>query len=105
MVLAGFQRKYLRGLAHEMKPSVQVGKPGITPEVVEAVTNALAQNELVKVSMRKPPDKKTMAADLAERTDSILCGLVGHMIILYRRHPDTPAIRVPNRPAIPDENT
>lgn len=104
MVLAGFQRKYLRGLAHEMKPSVQVGKPGITPEVVEAVSAALAQSELVKISMRKPPDKKSMAADLATRTDSVLCGLVGHTVILYRRHPDTPSIRIPNRPTASNED-
>ena len=103
MDLAGFQRKHLRGLAHEIKPVVQVGKPGITTEVVGAVSDALEQHELVKISMRKPADKKSMAVELAQRTESVLCGLVGHTIILYRKHPTEPRIRIPKRAAPPSE--
>ena len=36
--LKGFQRKYLRGLAHALKPVVQVGHDGVTAGVVQAVT-------------------------------------------------------------------
>jgi RNA-binding protein len=97
MDLAGFQKKYLRGLAHELKAVVQVGRPGITDEVVQAVSSALEEHELIKVSMRKPQDKKGMAASLASRSEAQLCGLIGHIMILYRPHPDAPTIQLPAR--------
>ena len=103
MELAGFQKKYLRGLAHDLKAVVQVGRPGITGEVVQAVRSALDEHELIKVSMRKPQDKKGMAASLASRSEAQLCGLIGHTMILYRPHPDTPTIRLPVR--TPPEST
>ncbi|HNR51966.1 MAG TPA: YhbY family RNA-binding protein, partial [Deltaproteobacteria bacterium] len=39
--LTGAQRKYLRGLAHSLRPVVQAGKNGITPELLRAVDEAL----------------------------------------------------------------
>ena len=97
--MEGFQRKYLRGLAHSLKPVSQIGRQGLTEESVEAVRTALSDHELIKVSMHKPKDKKGMAAELAQRTESELCGLIGHTMILYRAHPDEPVIRLPQRPA------
>ena len=41
--------------------------------------------------------KKGTASALAERTQSELCGLIGHTIILYRAHPESPVIRLPKR--------
>lgn len=95
--LKGFQRKYLRGLAHGYKPVVQVGEKGITESVVNATHEALLQHELVKVRLRAPEDKKAMAEELAQRTESVLCGLIGHTLILYRAHPEKPTLHVPTR--------
>ena len=95
--LHGFQRKYLRGLAHKLKPVVQVGHDGITDGVIGALEQALTDHELVKIRMHEPEDKKAMAAQLAARTGAQLCGLVGHTAILYRPHPDKPAIELPQR--------
>lgn len=93
--LKGFQRKYLRGLAHALKPVVQVGHDGVTAGVVQAVEEALRDHELVKVRMHEPDDKKAMAAELATKTDAALCGLVGHTVVLYRPHPTDPVIDLP----------
>ena len=97
MELAGFQRKYLRGLAHALRPVVQIGRLGLTDDAIQAVQAALAEHELIKVGMQKPKDKKGMAAEIALRSESLLCGLVGHTVILYRPHPDTPTLRIPKR--------
>lgn len=97
--LAGFQRKYLRGLAHSLKPLVQVGSSGVTEGVVQALDQALLDHELIKVRMHEPEDKKGMAAELARLSGSHLCGLVGHSAILYRPHPKEPQIVVPQRKA------
>jgi len=95
--LAGFQRKYLRGLAHGLKPLVQVGHEGVTEGVVQALDQALLDHELIKARMHEPEDKKGMAAELAGRSRALLCGLVGHSAILYRPHPDKPRIVLPRR--------
>jgi RNA-binding protein len=96
--LKGFQRRYLRGLAHKLNPVVQVGHSGITDAVIAATNAALLVHELIKVKMEQPEDKKTMAADLAGQAGAELCGLVGHVAILYRRHPEKPKIKIPVKP-------
>lgn len=95
--LAGFQRKYLRGLAHSYKPLVQVGQSGITESVVKAVDSALIDHELIKVRLQRPEDKKSAAQEIADKTGSELLGLVGHTLILYRRNQDEPKIELPSR--------
>lgn len=95
--LQGFERKYLRGLAHSFNALVQVGQSGITEGVIEAVDQALTDHELIKVRMYQPEDKKAMAAELAERSCAALCGLVGHNVILYKPHPKKPTIKLPKR--------
>ena len=95
--LEGFQRKHLRGLAHSLKPVVQVGASGVTESVLRQVDEALGDHELIKVRLHEPEDKKTAAAELAEGTGAALCGLVGHTVILYRAHPEEPTIRLPRR--------
>ncbi len=92
--LTSVQKKYLRGLAHPYKPLVQVGEKGVTEAVVLAIDQALQDHELIKVRMREPEDKTAMAEDMATRCSASLCGLVGHTVILYRRHPDNPKIHL-----------
>lgn len=93
--MTGSQRKYLRSLAHPLKPVVQVGQSGVTDSVLEQIEAQLLVHELIKVRMHEPEDKKAMAAELASRAGAELCGLVGHTAILYRAHPDSPSIRLP----------
>jgi len=95
--LRGFQRKYLRKLAHGLKPLVHVGAGGASSPVLRALADALDDHELVKVRMHEPDDKKGLARQLAEESGAELCGLVGHTAILYRAHPETPRIEIPVR--------
>lgn len=93
--LSGAQRQYLRGLAHSKKPVVQVGQQGPTAAVFDAVRVALRDHELIKVRLKRPADKVACSEALRAASDSTLCGLVGHTVILYRAHPDKPRIKVP----------
>ena len=96
--MEGYQRKYLRGLAHDQKAVVQVGHGGVTEGVLAAVEAALLDHELIKVRLLKPEDKRTSAKQLADGCSADLCGLVGHTVILYRPHPEEPVITLPHRP-------
>lgn len=78
-----------------MRPIVQVGEAGLSRAVLDAIDQALLAHELVKVRLVEPEDKKATARELAVRTGAELCGLVGHTVILYRRHPDEPKLELP----------
>ena len=99
--LAGFQKKYLRKLAHDVKAVVQVGDAGLGDAIHAAVDTALRDHELVKVRLRRPEDKREDARRLASRAGAALCGLVGHTVILYRPHPESPQIELPQRGGSP----
>ncbi len=89
--LTGSQAKYLRGLAHGLKPVVYVGQKGITSALLDSVHEALSAHELIKlkfVDLKDRRMKAEFAAEIERRTASRLAGLIGHVAILYRPHPD-----------------
>ncbi len=73
-----------------MDPVVQIGKSGITPELTEAVSEALTARELIKISILQNclEDPREMAETLAGRTRSQVVQLIGKKIILYREGKD-----------------
>lgn len=96
-MLTGKQRRHLRGLGHELKPIVQVGKSGIDDGVVAAVEQALADHELVKIKLGEAAglDRHDAADAIAGRTGSEVAQVLGNTLLLYRAHPDEPAIVLP----------
>jgi RNA-binding protein len=87
--LTGTQRKYLRGLAHELEPVVRVGQKGLTQEVEREVDRALTHHELVKVKLAGDRDeRRRVAAELCRGLRAELVGAIGTMAILFRRHPE-----------------
>jgi RNA-binding protein len=89
MGLKGSEKKYLRGLAHGLKPLVQVGKKGVTGEVITSVDLALGDHELIKVRFLEfKEEKKALSETIAEKTGSELAGLIGNVAVFFRRHPD-----------------
>jgi len=100
--LKGYQKKYLKGLVHGMKPVVFVGQKGISPAVTKAVDESLAKHELIKVKFidfKEKDQKKEIAGAIEIETASELVGMIGHMAIFYRRQkdPEKRKINVPNR--------
>ena len=80
------QRSYLSSLASKLTPILQVGKSSLTPELLQAVDEALAARELIKISVLKNcfDDPKEIANTMAERTRSQVVRVIGKKIILYR---------------------
>ena len=80
------QRAYLSGLANSEDAIIQIGKNGLTPEVIDAVDEALEKRELIKISIGKNcfDDKAEMTHTLAERTRSEIVRVIGRKVILYR---------------------
>ncbi len=91
MELRGFQRKYLRGLAHAMKPVVIVGQKGLTDNLVASLDEALEIHELVKVKFvefKEKSQKVEITEALEKGTKSDMVGMIGHMAIFYRQQED-----------------
>jgi len=83
------QRKQLRGLAHHLEPVVMIGKQGLTDGIVAATVKALDAHELIKVRFLDFKDEKHgLTEQLAAATASEVAGVIGHIAILYREHPD-----------------
>ncbi len=80
------QRAYLKGLAMTMDPLFNVGKASLTPEITNAVSEALEARELIKVAVLKncADDPKEIGIIMAERTRSELVQVIGKKIVLYR---------------------
>ena len=100
MSLQGFQRRYLKGQAHGLKPLVQVGKLGLTEGLAASVREALDHHELVKVRfMDFKEEKKELSATLAQRCGAELIAILGHQALLYRQNPDPEkrTVRLPSR--------
>lgn len=84
------QRSYLMKLASDLDPILQIGKSGLTPELAQAVDEALEARELIKLNVLKNcfEDNRELAQLLAERTRSEAVQVIGRKIILYRQARD-----------------
>jgi RNA-binding protein len=89
--LKGYQKRFLRGQAHRLKPVVFVGQKGFTQPLADAMDDALDHHELVKVKFVefKEKDKKLSLIEQIEKTASCeMAGQVGHTAIFFRRQSD-----------------
>lgn len=91
------QRAYLRGLANSLDPIFQIGKSGVSPELVNAVDEALEKRELIKLSVLKNcfEEPRDLCEVLTSRTHSEPVQVIGRKIVIYRMSKDNPKIMLP----------
>ena len=86
MNLTNKQKQYLKGLAHSLKPVVQLGGNGLTEGVLAEIENALSFHELIKVKI--PTDdreeKKLIAEAIVGETKAVNVQTIGHVLVIYR---------------------
>lgn len=83
------QRKFLRRLGHQLNPLVIIGRDGIGEPLVEAVNQALATHELIKVKIiaTSSVNKHDAAETVPRLTGSRLVQLIGKTLLLYKPNP------------------
>jgi len=89
--LKGFQKRYLRGLAHSLQPVVFVGQKGLTDALIRSADEALDTHELIKIKFndfKEKEQKQEVSEQIGNATASEMVGLVGHVATFYRRHKD-----------------
>ncbi|MET1219897.1 MAG: ribosome assembly RNA-binding protein YhbY [Glaciecola sp.] len=86
MNLSNKQKQYLKGLAHSLKPVIQLGGNGFTEGVLAEIENALAHHELIKVKV--PTDdreeKKLIMDAIIRETAAAKLQVIGHTLIMYK---------------------
>jgi RNA-binding protein len=96
--MKGSARKYLRSLAHHLKPVVIVGRNGVSAQLIGSVDLALKDHELIKVKFGEfKEEKKEISAEIALATKSDVVGIIGNIVIFYRPHlePEKRKIKIP----------
>lgn len=80
------ERAALRAEANTLEPVFWVGKEGVTENFVNQVTDIFNTRELIKISVQvnSPENAKTLAAEIAEKTDCEVVQVLGRKITLYR---------------------
>jgi RNA-binding protein len=87
MKLTNKQIQHLKGLAHPLKPVVQLGGNGLTEGVLAEIEGALSHHELIKVKV--PTDDRAEKALIMEaivrETGAEKLQTIGHVLLLFRQ--------------------
>ena len=85
-VLTTKQKKYLRALAHDLKPIVYIGQQGLSEAVLNDTNRALDDHELIKVRVRVGDRKARdeIIEELCSKSAAALIQRVGNVALLYR---------------------
>ncbi|MDH5710275.1 MAG: ribosome assembly RNA-binding protein YhbY [Gammaproteobacteria bacterium] len=96
MSLLKSQIKYLRSLAHNIKPIVTIGQNGITDNVIAELEGALNFHELVKIKLANDErnDRKEMIRLLCEKTSAEVVQTIGKTATFFRRNNKNPKIAI-----------
>ena len=80
------QRAYLRSLATNIPTIMQVGKGGISDNLIKTVSDALEARELIKLSVLENSEytAREVADALGEATDAEVVAVLGRKLVLYR---------------------
>src|SRR5690625_1727221 len=96
-MLSGKQKRFLRAKAHHLKAVFQVGKSGVTDNMIEQLKDVLEKRELIKINILQNclEDKHVVAEQIAIGTDAEIVQIIGNHIILYKESEDNKNIVLP----------
>ena len=91
------QRAYLRGLANDLPAIMQIGKGGLSENLLKTFSDALEAKELIKLHVleNSGENPKELIRTLAEALDAEAVAVVGRKIVLYRASEKRPTIELP----------
>ncbi|MGN6729392.1 MAG: ribosome assembly RNA-binding protein YhbY [Rhodanobacteraceae bacterium] len=97
MSLTSSQRRYLRGLAHPLKPVLLLGGKGVTPSVLAELEHALDDHELIKIKLvgEDREERSSSLTQLLDASGAENVQTIGHVAVLYRRNEEQPRIALP----------
>lgn len=96
-MLTSKQRAYLRSKANALNVITQIGKEGVSRQLVAQIDGALRAHELIKLHVLENSGytPKEMINALAEALDAEAVAVTGKKIVLYRASEKKPTIELP----------
>ncbi|MEE0796600.1 MAG: ribosome assembly RNA-binding protein YhbY [Anaerovoracaceae bacterium] len=96
-MITGKQRSYLKSLAHDIDPTVYIGKAGVTDNVIKEIDMCLEARELVKVKLQDGcvMEPKDVANDMAAKLGAEFVQAIGRRFTLYRQSKENKKIELP----------
>ena len=97
MNLSESQKKFLRGLGHELKPVIMVGDAGLTESLFNEFCSSIEHHELIKVRVRVGDRERRdgIISELCEKGSAELVTRIGNIALVYRRNVEKPQIPLP----------
>lgn len=91
------QRAYLRGLANDIPAIMQIGKGGLTDNLIRTCSDALEARELIKLSVLENCGEtpRAVADALADALGADVVAVTGKKAVFYRRSSKKPVIELP----------
>ena len=101
MTLTEPNKKYLRGLGHQIKPVILIGDAGLTDSVRSEFELALQHHELIKIKVRVGDRRQrdVIVDTLCNDSGAALVQRVGNVALLYRENPERKKVRLPRAQA------
>lgn len=98
-MITGKQRSYLKKLAHDLEPTVYLGKSGLTDNIKKELEIGFETRELVKVKIQESCllDPKEVANQLADELGAEFVQAIGRKFVLYRESKDNKQIELPRK--------
>lgn len=80
------QRKYLKSLAHTLRPVVMIGAAGLTEAVLREAARALAAHELVKIRVLNDDraERERFMQSICAALDAAPVQHIGKLLLIYR---------------------
>jgi len=97
-ILKGKQRSYLKSLANNIEPILQIGKNGLTEDVLKSMDEALEARELIKINLLNNSllDTKETALEICSELDAEYVQSLGNKIVIFRESEDK-IIEIPKK--------
>lgn len=91
------QRAYLRSLANSVDALYQIGKSGISENLITTLSDALEARELIKITVLEacPSTPKELMPELCRLLGCEPVQVIGRKISVYRPSKDDPRIVLP----------
>lgn len=93
-MITGKQRSYLKSLANNLTPLLQVGKSGVSEGVIEQIDVLLENHELVKITVlqNSPVTAKEITEEILNSTGAEFVQQIGSKLTIYRESKENKVI-------------
>ena len=94
--MTGKQRASLRKIAATLQPIFQIGKQGVTENLMKQLDDALEAREIIKITILETAGENTkeLCNEIAKELEAEPVQAIGNKFTIYRRSKNNPKIEL-----------